>query len=207
MAPRILTLRAPRWRVFEGTDGARRVSASIPALIDEGVACPGSQGRGSVPADPEEGEALVQRLEQEIKARTEEFVGELATLIKKAALEAVGEALKIEHTPAPLQKASSPMPVFRSRKKATAVPQARGGKRSSETLAFLSRTVLFDVRREPGRGIEEIAASVGLSTKELTLPVKMLLADGHLRRQGEERATKYYSGHEMTAPRSGRKIK
>lgn len=72
-------------------------------------------------------------------------------------------------------------------------------------------TVLAFLTRNPGLNAERIAKELKLSTRELALPIKRLVAAQALAMEGKTRATKYFptakpepAGAEKPAP-SGRK--
>lgn len=69
---------------------------------------------------------------------------------------------------------------------------ATGVKRSPEYLENLTRKLGDNIRKTPGQRIEMIAKDMGVSTKELTLPVKKLMASKMVRSKGQKRATAYY---------------
>src|SRR5262245_19755149 len=67
--------------------------------------------------------------------------------------------------------------------------RAKGAKRSSEELEALTKNVLTYVKRNPGQRVEQIAAGLGTTTKELALPIIKL--GKALKTQGQRRGTKY----------------
>lgn len=69
--------------------------------------------------------------------------------------------------------------------------RAKGAKRSPEELEALTKNVLLHVKKHPGQRVEQIAAALGTSTKELALPVLKL--GKALKTQGQRRGTKYFA--------------
>jgi hypothetical protein len=67
--------------------------------------------------------------------------------------------------------------------------RAKGAKRTPEELETLTKNVLAHVKRNPGQRVEQIAAALGTSTKELALPIIKL--GKALKTQGQRRGTKY----------------
>jgi DNA-binding NtrC family response regulator len=149
---------------------------------------------------------FMENVETQIKSRVDSFVGELSALVKKAALEAVANALKAGEgaaapgvakaagkkrgpAPAPAKAAkapkAAPAPAAAQKRKA-------GQKRSPEEIAKTTEKLLAYIAKNSGQRIEEIAKGVGNSTKELTLPVKKLLNEKKISSKGEKRATRYY---------------
>jgi hypothetical protein len=74
------------------------------------------------------------------------------------------------------------------------VPAARpkGAKRSPGELEKLRSRVLSWIQTNPGNNVEGVAKALNLTTKELALPVKHLLAAKAIKKRGKRRATKYY---------------
>ena len=60
-------------------------------------------------------------------------------------------------------------------------------------LIQVTQKVLDHIRANSGQGVEQIAKELGTSTKELSLPLRKLLADKKITSKGEKRATKYFS--------------
>lgn len=46
----------------------------------------------------------------------------------------------------------------------------------------------------PGKGAEQICPALRVSTRELAMPMKKLLASKHITRKGMRRATRYFPG-------------
>jgi hypothetical protein len=65
----------------------------------------------------------------------------------------------------------------------------KGAKRTPDELEALTKNVLAHVKRNPGQRVEQIAAALGTSTKELALPIIKL--GKALKTQGQRRGTKY----------------
>lgn len=68
---------------------------------------------------------------------------------------------------------------------------AKGQKRPPEDIAALTDQLHAYVAKHPGLRIEKIAAGMGVTTRELNLPVKKLLAGGRIAAKGWKRATTY----------------
>src|SRR5262245_19301872 len=147
-------------------------------------------------------------VESQIKSRVDSFVAELSALVKKAALEAVANALKAGEGAAPsvakaAGKKRGPAPGAAKATKApkAAAPAAAAGakrkagqKRSPDEISKTTEKLLQYITKNSGQRIEEIAKGVGHSTKELTLPIKKLLNDKKISAKGEKRATRYFMG-------------
>ncbi len=151
-------------------------------------------------------------VENELKTRVDAFVNELSVLVRQAALKAVTEALQKGEVPAapPARKAGrpakAPAPVEAQEEKkgsarsrgrpAAAAPKAAkrraGEKRSPQILAQVTEQVFNHIKSNAGQGVEQIAKALGTTTKELTLPIRKLLADKKITSKGQKRATRYF---------------
>jgi DNA-binding NtrC family response regulator len=140
-------------------------------------------------------------VEQEIRSQVDAFVSQLSALVRRAALEAVANALR-EGQPAAARKpgrAAKSAPQLQEVKKAgrparpTKPARKKGEKRSKEELLAVTQRVLEHIRANSGQGVEQIAKELGTSTKELSLPLRKLLAEKKIVSKGEKRATKYFS--------------
>ncbi len=124
-------------------------------------------------------------LNSQIRDRIDAFVTELSELIRRAAVESVTEALGVDGQVAPAIR------VRPARGLAAGSVRERGGKRSPDEIERTTRTVLEYIAANPGQGVEQIAKALSLPTKELTLPIKKLIATRQIATEGQKRATKY----------------
>ena len=124
-------------------------------------------------------------IDTEIRAVVDSFVEQLRTLIRRAALESVQDALG-DRGAAPRGPKPKNAP-----SRVVAVGRGKGQKRSSEELEELVRKLHSHVAKNPGQRIEEIGRALGVATKELMLPVKKLLAEKKFSKKGQKRATTY----------------
>lgn len=125
-------------------------------------------------------------VETQIRARIDAFTADLVTLIRESAMATVEEALGAT----PVRRAR----VGRSVARGASTPSRRKGeKRGSEEIAVLAQKLGEYIAKNPGQRIEQIGKDLGISTKELTLPVKKLIADKKIGTKGQRRATTYYA--------------
>lgn len=68
---------------------------------------------------------------------------------------------------------------------------AKGQKRTPEALALKVEEVFTLIQRHPGLRIEQLGERSGLTTKEMSLPIKKLRAAKRIAAAGEKRATTY----------------
>ena len=154
---------------------------------------------------------FMDNVESQLKSRVDSFVAELSEIVRKAAIEAVGNALKggaaaapgvakaagKKRGPAPAAAPAAAAPKAAAKApKAAAAPSASkrkaGQKRSPDEITKTTEKLLAYITKNSGQRIEEIAKGVGNSTKELTLPVKKLLNEKKISAKGEKRATRYF---------------
>ena len=134
-------------------------------------------------------------IESQIQARVSVFVDELTELVRQSALEAVEEVLRRSGAPAgapPGKKATSRAPATKKRVR-----------RATADIQEVAGAVLAHVKANPGQRLEEMSPALGVDSKDLKRPVRDLLAAGKLRKEGERRGTRYFSG----AARAGKKAK
>ena len=138
-------------------------------------------------------------LESEIQVRIQAFAQEMSTLMRQAAMEAMEDALgggtgtrRARATPAAKAK-GTPGRKPKAGKKAPAAKKRRGGKRTAAELLVLEEEFLKEVKKAGGRRVEEIGKAMGVSTKDLALPVKKLLSDKKIKTTGKRRATRYFA--------------
>jgi len=65
-------------------------------------------------------------------------------------------------------------------------------KRSEDELSKLRQRILSWVISNEGHGAEAMSAGLHMSVKELTLPVRQLLAEKKIRKEGNARSTVYF---------------
>jgi hypothetical protein len=125
-----------------------------------------------------------------IQSIIENFVAELSAALAEATHGAISDVLGggKAHAATSAGKGKGRAP-----KAAKAPKRAKGGKRSPEELAELTQSLLTHVKRNPGSRIEHIGAALGISTKELALPAKKLIAEKKLSTKGQKRATTYFA--------------
>jgi hypothetical protein len=125
-----------------------------------------------------------------LRAALDSFVEDLSKIIQQSTLESVEQALA----------AASTIPARRGGRGRGAVPalalslpRGKGQKRTPEELEQLTKRFHAHVQKNPGQRIEQLADGMGISTRELNLPVKKLLAAKKLSTKGQKRATTYFA--------------
>jgi hypothetical protein len=114
-----------------------------------------------------------------IASLVDAFAIDLSNLVRAAALDAASEALG-------QRAAFAPQGAKRSRRGPTA-----GAKRTPEEINATASLLLAHIKAHPAQRIETIAGALGMSTRELTLPMKRLIAAKSVKTKGRKRATEY----------------
>jgi len=99
-----------------------------------------------------------------------------------------------------------------TRKNAKKVSAKNGNaaKRTPAQLERIATRALANITKKPGQGIEAIAKTLKLDTKELSVPVRKLIADKAVRSKGDRRATTYFpkgKGRKTAAKKTATKSK
>lgn len=128
-------------------------------------------------------------LTKEITQCLNAFVFDISQLAKHSAASAVERALTRE--------LAGPQRRPPGRLRGTERP-----KRSQADLDELASRFLAYVRLAPGLRIEQINRQLGTQTKDMALPIRKLIASGHVTTKGAKRSTTYFArGAEDTATR------
>lgn len=137
-------------------------------------------------------------LETQIRTHVDSFVQEIEGLLRQAALETVAEALGGVAAPA---RRGPGRPPKNAARRTTATKKTAGRKkagkrvrRSSEGVDAIGARVLAHVRANPRCSVGDIGDALGLSTKDLQLPIKKLVGEKKLRTEGQKRGTRYFAG-------------
>ncbi|APR79170.1 Hypothetical protein A7982_04517 [Minicystis rosea] len=70
--------------------------------------------------------------------------------------------------------------------------RAKGVKRPPAELAALLHKLGAHIAKNPGQGASAIGMALGLSSADLSLPLKKLVAAGQIRLEGQKRAARYF---------------
>jgi hypothetical protein len=122
-------------------------------------------------------------LQTDMARAVNDFVAQVTEIAKRAALDTLGTALGS----APITKRGSNGAFSRS-------AHGRGGKRPPEQLEKTATAFHDFVAANPGLRIEQINKQIGLTTAELALPIRKLIASGAIKTKGEKRSTTYFAG-------------
>lgn len=124
-----------------------------------------------------------------INKLVDEFVAQVTALARQAAMDTLTSALG--SAAAARRKGLEPT-ATRPAVAAAAARRPKGAKRPQAEIEQTRGRVLDFIRANPGRRIERINAELGTLTRDLTLPLRKLIAGGQIRTEGEKRATTYY---------------
>ncbi|HTQ05098.1 MAG TPA: hypothetical protein VMI54_14640 [Polyangiaceae bacterium] len=125
-------------------------------------------------------------IDEKIRGMLEAFAGDLAGLIRESAMQSVRDALGGEAAGGRGRRGA----------RALAAPLGRrlpkGAKRPPDEIVKLTSRLLEYVKGHKGERIEQIAKGMSVSTRELNLPVKKLIAGKSIKTRGQKRATQYF---------------
>jgi len=150
--------------------------------------------------------------DDELRARIDAFTADLATLIRKRALEAVNAALGGNHPtvaapvaaappkartqaprkPVAAKAAPPPPPVKAAVPRSAAKKRAPGQKRAPGEIQGLVDKLASYVGAHPGATMEAIRDALATPSTELVVPAKKLIAAGKLRAEGKKQLTRYF---------------
>jgi hypothetical protein len=142
-------------------------------------------------------------IDDEIRARTEAFALDLVSIISRAAVHAVSDALEIpverDRAASRHSQAGSPATPRNARAngagsagRARVARRSFGAKRPPGELAKIVERLAAHIKAHPGQRMEHIGAALGASTAELNLPMRKLLVTKRVKTTGHKRATEYY---------------
>src|SRR5687768_12325993 len=114
----------------------------------------------------------------------ERFVGELQAAMRAQLSEEVSATVQAALSGAQPRTSRSNARGARSK-------VATSGKRTSEEIEQLAKNIAGYIEKHPGQRSEQIAAGLNLTTKDLTLPIKKLIADKKVKSKGVARGTTY----------------
>jgi len=147
-------------------------------------------------------------LEKRLRARIDAFVDELTEIVREEALEQVARALGGAATRVKRGRRGQSAKGARGVSATNATSQAgspsagprqprrdrkRAPKRTEADLVALETRILRHVSTNAGTGAREIAAALGLTTADITLPLRRLVGDRRLKTEGIKRGTRYHS--------------
>ena len=129
-----------------------------------------------------------------------EFVAQVSALARQAAMETLQGALG---------GAFAGGGVRRGRPPAVAAlgggRRPKGAKRPADEIERTKERLYEFIKGNPGQRVEQINKALGTTTKDLTLPLKKLIADKAVKTEGEKRATAYFPGEGSPSAGGGRK--
>lgn len=128
-----------------------------------------------------------------------EFVAQVSALAKRAAMETLESALAANgerRRGRPPSGLAIGLGMGR---------RPKGAKRPAHEIEQTKARLYEFIKGSPGQRIEQINKALGTTTKDLTLPIKKLIADKAVRTEGEKRATAYFPGEGSPSAGGGRK--
>jgi predicted HTH transcriptional regulator len=126
-------------------------------------------------------------------SKVESLIQEFVVSLRAAIAEEAAQAFVIAGG-GTVSKVGRPSPATKSPRANTAkraAPKGKGAKRTAEEMASQSDAILSYLKKNPAQGAEQLGAALGVSTAELALPIKQLIAKKALKFVGQKRGRKY----------------
>jgi hypothetical protein len=133
----------------------------------------------------------------QISKLVSDFVAQVSALAKRAAMDTLESALS-GGMPSGGRRGRPPAALGGSRR-------PKGAKRPAGEIEATKASLYDYIKSNPGQRVEQINKALGTTTKDLTLPLKKLIADKAVRTEGEKRATAYFPGEGSPSSGGGRK--
>jgi hypothetical protein len=119
-------------------------------------------------------------LQSKVNHTVQGFVAQVVELVRHAALESLQTAFATPGATGPAPPQGEPEPAM-----------ALGRRRTPGDLDDLAKRLASVVRANPGLRIAELAERLGTPTRQLSVPIRKLVADGTIQPRGRRRATTY----------------
>ena len=126
-----------------------------------------------------------------MSSKVEQLVQEFVANLRAAIAEDASEMFKMAAGGGSVSASKSKLGVGSTPKKALPAAKERGGKRTSEDIAAQAAQILSYLKKNPGQGAEQLGGALGMTTGEMALPIKKLIADKAIKATGQKRGTKY----------------
>jgi hypothetical protein len=136
---------------------------------------------------------------EQIRAKIDAFLQEIESMTRAVALEAVQSALGggVRTAPRGVGRVV--------RRAAPAVRRvAKREKRTTEDVAATGERILAFVKSNAGCSVEQIREGLGLSKKDVALPILRLKSERKLKTTGQKRGTRYFAGG--GAPKAAKRV-
>jgi len=128
-------------------------------------------------------------IDDKIRGMLESFANDLAGLIRESAMQTVRDALGGEPSG---RRGGAKRGARAAASPAAGRRLAKGAKRPPDEIVKLTSRLMEYVKSHKGERIEQIAKGMGVSTRELNLPVKKLISGKSIKTRGQKRATQYF---------------
>jgi hypothetical protein len=124
-------------------------------------------------------------IQAQIKSKIENFASELEGLVRRAALDAVADALGTNRARA-TGNVGRPSIAKGAPKKT-----GRGGRRPSLASGPAAEEILKHIKSNPGQRAEQVRAALGVAKNVWVPAVKKLIDEKKISKKGQKRATTY----------------
>ena len=131
---------------------------------------------------------IQQSIEQEVSA----FVHNVSELVRRAAMEALEQAIVIPKVSTNGGKADQKRRQTSTRKSNRKIKKKQTVARSSAEIAELTEKLYEAIAAHPGETMTRLAPMIGCQPLELRVSIQKLLANGRVKKAGERHLTRYF---------------
>jgi Arc/MetJ-type ribon-helix-helix transcriptional regulator len=131
--------------------------------------------------------AMATPIDMQIRAAVDNFVNDVASLVRQAAVERVTVAFGDNGAGRPSRRRGPGRPRKSAVAARTGRARRKGQKRSPKQIQELQNRLLAAIKKTPGLRKEQLASELGAPSKDLMLVTNKLLADGAIRKRGAKR--------------------
>jgi hypothetical protein len=128
-------------------------------------------------------------LQQSIEAQVGVFVRNVNDLVRRAAIEALEQAIVVPAANGKPQQKRRNAGSGKSKRRARRKPSPP---RDPAVLAALTERLYEAIASQPGETMEVLAPVVGCPSRELQVSIERLLSQGRVKKAGQRRATHYF---------------
>jgi hypothetical protein len=136
-------------------------------------------------------------IDKRIEDRIRAFTEELRDLLREAAIEAITTALSSPLAAVGNSESDSLERTAKHRRISKSLRSAPSlaSRRSPQQMAHVVDLLYAQITAQPGQTIEQIAKAIGMTPRQLSRPVRQLLAARRIKKTGIKRYTRYFPVH------------
>jgi hypothetical protein len=124
-----------------------------------------------------------------MSSKVDQLIAEFAVALRKAIADEAAQAFAAVASGGGAGSVGNGARAKRGPKPSAAAQVRR--KRTADDIEKQANTILHFLKKKPGQGAEQIGAALGITTAEMSLPIKFLIASKAIKHVGEKRGRKY----------------